>query len=232
MQPQKKTAIVTGGGTGIGLATSQHFLEAGYRVVVGGLDHDSLPDGVEFVPTDVTRAEDVKALIARAERVDALVNCAGIILQAREWQADDFGRTLEVNLTAALSVSTEALEKLRAARGSVINIASMWSFFGSRNAPGYAASKAGVVGLTRSMAVAWGPSGVRANAVAPGWINTRLSAGARNDREREAQITARIPMGRWAEPKEVASVIVFLASEQAGYINGALIPVDGGYSVT
>lgn len=232
MQADRKTAVVTGGGTGIGLATAQGFLNAGYRVFVGGMDHEDLPDGIEFVRADVTRAEDVRALIDRAERLDALVNCAGIILQTREWQAEDFRRVLDVNLTAALSVTTEALEKLKAARGSIINIGSMYSYFGSQNSPGYASSKAGVAALTRSMAVAWGPMGVRANAVAPGWIDTRLSAAAKNDPAREPLITPRIPLGRWAEPAEVANVIVFLASDKAGYINGALIPVDGGYSVS
>lgn len=227
-----KTAIVTGGGTGIGLATSKRLLEAGYRVVAGGMDHeDGLPAGLEFQRTDVTRSEDVARLVGAAGAVDLVVNCAGIIRQEREWRVEDFNAVMGVNLTAALAVATAALEPLKAARGAVVNVASMWSFFGARNAPAYGASKGGIVSLTRSMAVAWAPFGIRANAVAPGWVNTRLAAGAKNDPAREPQITARIPMGRWAEPAEVANVIFFLASDQASYVNGAILAVDGGYSV-
>ncbi|GLR90552.1 hypothetical protein GCM10007857_72670 [Bradyrhizobium iriomotense] len=98
----------------------------------------------------------------------------------------------------------------------------MWSYFGSAATLAYASSKAGVVALTRSMAVAWGPQGVRANAVAPGWIETRLSSNAKNDPDRAPKIAARIPLGRWAQPKEVATVIAFLVSPGASYTNGAL----------
>jgi len=120
---------------------------------------------------------------------------------------------------------------LLAAKGSIVNIASMWSWFGSANAPAYAASKGGIVALTRSLAVAWGREGIRCNAIAPGWVNTRMGAGAKNDPSREPAITARIPLGRWAEPEEIAEVIGFLISPAARYINGALLPVDGGYSI-
>lgn len=227
-----KTAVVTGGGTGIGLATSCHLLSQGWRVIAGGIDReDRLPEGLEFLHTDVTSPADLAALMERAEDIDALVNCAGIIRQAREWQPEEFHKVLEVNLTAALGAATAARKKLTAAGGSIVNIASMWSWFGSANAPAYAASKGGIVALTRSLAVAWGREGVRCNAIAPGWVNTRMGAGARSDPIREPAITARIPLGRWAEPEEIADVIGFLVSPAARYINGALIPVDGGYSV-
>lgn len=227
-----KTAIITGGGTGIGLASARHLLAGGWQVIAGGLDHDNaLPDRLIFQPCDVTRAEDLAALMARAGRIDALVNCAGIIAQAAEWQPEGFARVLDVNLTASMTAATAARDKLRAAGGSIVNLASMWSWFGSANAPAYAASKGGIVALTRSLAVAWGPEGIRCNAIAPGWVNTRMGAGAKNNPAREPGITARIPLGRWAEPDEIAGVIGFLVSPAAGYINGALLPVDGGYSV-
>ncbi|MCO5084568.1 MAG: SDR family oxidoreductase [Rhizobiaceae bacterium] len=227
-----KKAIVTGGGTGIGLATCQRLIAAGYRVVAGGLDReDGLPESIEFVTTDVTKEEDIKALVARADRIDALVNCAGILRQEREWGLDDFKLVLDVNLTASLAAASAAREKLRAARGSIVNIASMWSYFGSPKSPAYASSKAGIMGLTRSMAVAWGPEGIRVNAVAPGWVMTRMAIGAKNDPERGPKITARIPLGRWAEPSDIANVIAFLVSEEAAYVHGVVLPVDGGYSI-
>lgn len=227
-----KTAIVTGGGTGIGLATCERLVAAGYRVLAGGLDREGdLPAGADFITTDVTKQADVDALVARAERVDALVNCAGILRQEREWGVEDFKLVLDVNLTASLAMATAAREKLRAARGAVVNIASMWSYFGSPKSPAYASSKAGIVALTRSMAVAWGAEGIRVNAVAPGWVLTRMAQGAKNDPAREPKITARIPLGRWAEPSDVANVIAFLVSDQAAYVHGAVLPVDGGYSI-
>lgn len=227
-----KTAIVTGGGTGIGLATCHRLATAGYRVIAGGLDREGdLPEGAEFVTTDVTKDADLQALIGRAEQVDALVNCAGILRQEREWGVDDFKLVLDVNLTASMVAGTIAREKLRAAGGAIVNIASMWSFFGSAKSPAYAASKGGIVALTRSMAVAWGPEGIRVNAVAPGWVLTRMGMGAKSDPTREPAITARIPLGRWAEPLDVANVIAFLVSDQAAYVHGAVLPVDGGYSI-
>ena len=227
-----KTAIVTGGGTGIGLATCHRLAAAGYKILAGGLDREGdLPEGAEFVTTDVTREDDLKALVARADRVDALVNCAGILRQEREWGIEDFKLVLDVNLTASLAAATTARDKLRAAKGAIVNIASMWSYFGSPKSPGYAASKGGIVALTRSMAVAWGAEGIRANAVAPGWVLTRMAMGAKNDPTREPNITARFPLGRGAEPSDIANVIAFLVSDQAAYVNGVVLPVDGGYSI-
>lgn len=227
-----QTAVITGGGTGIGLATAQHLLSQGWHVIAGGIDHEEpLSDGLDFHPCDVTDESDLADLMDRAERIDALVNCAGIIRQAEEWEPATFNKVLDVNLTASMAAATAARAKLRDAGGSIVNLASMWSWFGSANAPAYAASKGGIVALTRSLAVAWGPEGIRCNAIAPGWVNTRMGAGARNNPAREPAITARIPLGRWAEPSEIANVIGFLVSRDAAYINGALLPVDGGYSV-
>lgn len=227
-----KTAIITGGGTGIGLATATHLAKEGYCVIAAGLEQEGpLPNGVSFVRTDVSDAGALKALMDGPADISALVNCAGIIRQQREWQAEDFSAVLNINLTATLAASTAALPKLEKAGGAVVNIASMWAYFGSALSPGYAASKSGVIALTRSMAVAWGSRGVRVNAVAPGWVDTRMGAPAKNDPERGPRITARIPMGRWAQPSEVATVIGFLLSPAASYVHGAVLPIDGGYSV-
>ena len=123
------------------------------------------------------------------------------------------------------------LDRLEAARGSVVNVTSMWAIFGSAGAPAYTASKGAVAAVTRSQAVAWAPRGVRVNSIAPGWVETRISEKARTDPERVARINQRIPMGRWAQPHEVATVVRFLLSDDAAYVTGAMIPVDGGYSV-
>jgi NAD(P)-dependent dehydrogenase (short-subunit alcohol dehydrogenase family) len=227
-----KTAIVTGGGTGIGLATVTLLAQEGYEVIAAGLEQEGdMPKGASFIQMDVTDAATLKAVMEGPSEIAALVNCAGIIRQQREWQAEHFNAVLNVNLTANLEAATSALPKLEKAQGSIVNVASMWAFFGSPLSPAYAASKGAVISLTRSMAVAWGGRGVRANAVAPGWVDTRMGAPAKNDPERGPRITARIPMGRWAQPSEIATVISFLISPAASYVNGAVLPIDGGYSV-
>ena len=227
-----KTAIITGGGTGIGLATARRLVSDGYRVIAGGLDReDVLPDGVTFVETDVTKAAALENLMAQTDGIDALINCAGVLRHEKEWMIEDFRIVLDINLTASLASANAALSKLQVAGGSVVNLASMWSFFGAAGSPAYSASKGAIVSLTRSMAVAWGKKGIRVNAVAPGWVNTRLSQRAKNDPTRGPAILQRIPLGRWAEPEEIANVIRFLVSSEASYVHGVVLPIDGGYSI-
>lgn len=227
-----KTAIITGGGTGIGRATGERLLQDGYRVIAAGIDKDGdLPEEIRFVRTDVTAEDDLRRLMALCERIDALVNCAGVIRHAREWQAEDFRFVIETNLTASFNAACMALKKLEASRGAVVNIASMWSFFGAAGSPAYSASKGAITSLTRSMAVAWGARGIRVNAVAPGWIDTRMAQAAKNDPDRSARINARISLGRWGSTSEVAGAIRFLVSQEASYVHGVTLPVDGGYSI-
>lgn len=228
----KKTAIVTGGGSGIGLATAQRLLADGFDVYTLGLgEPEQQIDGVHYQELDVTSDEAVSRFFAQFERVDAVVNAAGVIDHNREWEIEGFSGVMDVNLTAVLRITNAALPGLKAARGAVVNFASMWGLFGSAKTPAYASSKAAISELTRCMAVAWATDGVRANAVAPGWILTNLSRRAFEDPGRSEGIMARIPMKAWGAPEDVADVIAFLVSDNARYVTGTTLPVDGGYSI-
>jgi NAD(P)-dependent dehydrogenase (short-subunit alcohol dehydrogenase family) len=225
-------AIVTGGGSGIGLAAAQ-YLSQTHRVICCGLDHiDEFPDDLEFRKLDVTDENAVTACFSDISECSALVNCAGMIVQDRqEFEIQNFRKVIDVNLNAVHLVTNSLVDALAVAGGSVVNIASMYSVFGSPNTPAYSASKGGIVSLTRSHAVAFAGRGVRVNAVAPGWIDTRLASNAIHNEERRNRIMERLPMRRFGEPADVGSVIAFLVSEEARYITGAVLPVDGGYSI-
>ena len=225
-------AVVTGGGTGIGRAVGELLSQSGYDVVALGLDSDAdLPASITFHAVDITDTAASVALLPDGRPVAALVNCAGMLRHEQEWETEPFEQVMRVNLTAGFSLANALLGRLEAAGGAVVNVASMWAIFGSAGAPAYTASKGAVAALTRSQAVAWAKRGVRVNSVAPGWVETRISEKARTDAVRAERIGARIPMGRWAKPAEIASVIRFLLSADAGYVTGAMIPIDGGYSI-
>lgn len=225
-------AVVTGGGTGIGRAVAELLAESGYHVVALGLDcDDELNTDVTFHKVDLTDTKASVAALPEGQPVAALVNCAGMLRHQQEWETDAFEQVMRVNVTAGFAFATALLDRLGSAGGAIVNIASMWAIFGSPGAPAYTASKGAVAAMTRSQAVAWAGRGIRVNSVAPGWVETRISEKARTDPARSEHIGARIPMGRWAKPTEIASVVRFLLSSDAGYVTGAMIPIDGGYSI-
>lgn len=237
-EPGNRLAIVTGGTGGIGGGISRALAAASWRVVAGSISDDEIaafaPDPmIETRKLDVTDHGSVAALVESCSRIDAVVNCAGILVRhGGEWEVENFRRVLEVNLVGTMRMCVAAKTKLAESKGAVVNTASMYSFFGAPHAPGYAASKGGVAQLTKSLAVAWAADGIRANAIAPGWIESTLTAPAIADAPRSAGIVARTPMARWGNPEDVAGVVLFLLSDAARFVTGTIVPVDGGYLVT
>jgi NAD(P)-dependent dehydrogenase (short-subunit alcohol dehydrogenase family) len=226
-----KRALVTGGAGGIGLAAAEALKACGAAVTISDLREPAAErdQRFQFIGCDVRDSESVAALADEIPALDILVNCAGALARHQEYDLETFQRVMDVNLTGTFRVVTALVEQLKAGPGCVINVASMYSFFGSPQAPAYGASKAGVQQLTKSLALAWAEHGIRVNAVAPGWIRTELTAAGRADGDFNRRIIERSPTGRWGEPEEVAGAVVFLASPAAGFVNGVTLPVDGGY---
>jgi NAD(P)-dependent dehydrogenase (short-subunit alcohol dehydrogenase family) len=222
-----KTAVVTAT-SGIGLAIARGLQAAGAQVICAGLPPQNPADldGFQFLPLDVTQGDQVKGLFEGLQQLDILVNAAGINRRAAEHDPEVFEQVVDVNLHGTMRCCQAAKPLLFASRGTVVNIASMLSFFGGGHAPGYTASKGGVAQLTKALANAWALDGVRVNAIAPGYVETKLTQALWED---PARIQARIPMGRWAQPQDMVGPTLFLCSDAAAYVTGAILPVDGGY---
>lgn len=231
---KQRQAIITGGGTGIGAACAENLRNSGWTVTCIGLEKkDPWPDGIDFFALDVSDNAAVEQFFEKSGPIDGLVNCAGTILHdAMEFTTAGFNQVVGINLNAVNHVTLAALPSLKSAKGSIVNIASMWSQFGSARNPAYSASKGGISALTRSHAVAFAQYGIRVNAVAPGWIETKLASNAMKNPERSTAIMSRIALGRWGQPDDVAKVVSFLLSKDAEYVTGVILPVDGGYSIT
>ncbi len=233
-----KRALVTGGARGIGLACARALAAKGYETVATGLTEAevaALPvvPGLRAATLDVTDEASVAACIGGLEELDVLVNCAGMILRGgAEFELDKFCRVLEVNLVGTMRMCVAAKPLLARRGGAIVNLASMLSFFGAPAAPAYSASKGGVAQLTKSLAGAWAPENIRVNAVAPGWIETELTRPLVADEARSSAILARTPMKRWGAPDDVAGAVTFLCSEEARFVTGVILPVDGGYLAT
>lgn len=233
-----KVVLVTGGTGGIGGAITVAFAKAGARVIATGWGQVELearrndPDfaGIDIVELDVCDEAAVNALAAATPRLDVLVNCAGISATVDPFAAETFQKTFDVNVLGTLRPCNAFLPHLEASgSGAIVNTASMMSFLGSGTSPAYAASKGAVAQATKSMAIAWAPKNIRVNAVAPGWINTPMSAVAVQMPEMVERVARRTPMGGWGEPHHLAGPVLFLASDAASWVTGVILPVDGGY---
>lgn len=234
-----RRALVTGGTGGIGGAIAGCFRDAGATVhATGATDTEcetaraSEPShSIRYSVLDVRSNDEVKRLVSQLDDLYVIVNCAGIIRRGNEREPEVFDTVVDINLNGTMRVCEASLDKLAATGGSIINIASMLSFFGGGLVPGYSASKGGVAQLTKSLAIAYAPKGVRVNAIAPGWIATPLTKALQENPARAGPILARTPMGRWGEPDDLRGIALFLASPHAAFITGTVIPVDGGYSI-
>ncbi len=241
-----KVALVTGARQGLGQGMAVALAEAGADIF--GLDHvdsdqtgemvRSLGRRYQPVVCDLRKASavDLQAIISQSVagmgRLDILVNNAGIIRRAPalEFSESDWDDVIQVNLRAVFFLSQAAARVMsQQGKGKMINIASMLSFQGGILVPSYAAAKSGVAGLTRSLANEWAKHGINVNAIAPGYMATENTAPLRADPIRSKAILERIPAGRWGSPDDLKGLTVFLASAASDYLNGAIIPVDGGW---
>lgn len=242
-----KKAVVTGGGSGLCRGIAEGLHEAGAEVVLIGSSARALTAAAEMgssgapvhgVQADLSDREQIKSgflksLEALGGRLDILVNGAGVQYRcaASEFPAEEWEKVIAVNLNAVFYMSQLAAGAMIPRHsGKIINIASMTSFFGSTQIPAYTASKGAVAQLTKALSNEWAKEGICVNAIAPGYMETRLTADiAEKNPGQYKEVTGRIPMGRWGTAEDLKGISVFLAGEMSGYITGAVIPVDGGY---
>jgi 2-deoxy-D-gluconate 3-dehydrogenase len=240
-----KRAIVTGAGCGLGRSMAIGLAQAGASVVALDKAANIKEIAVEMsqgtlliqgVQADLLDRQDLKRgfrdAVACLGGLDILVNNAGMTKRgpAEDFDLSDWDRIIELNLTAVFSLcQLAAKEMFHNGQGKIINIASLLSFFGGYTVTPYAASKGAVAQLTKAMSNEWAGKGIQVNAIAPGYMDTPLNTQIIQDPKRNAEISARIPAGRWGVPNDLIGTIIFLASAASDYISGVVIPVDGGY---
>ncbi|MGO4831675.1 2-dehydro-3-deoxy-D-gluconate 5-dehydrogenase KduD [Rhizobiaceae sp. 2RAB30] len=242
-----KTALVTGARTGLGQGMALALARAGADIAA--LGSSAMPETAERVgeagrrfhalTVDLSGRFDASAIVDEVTGtlggIDILVNNAGIIRRADilDYSEEDWDAVIDVNLKAAFLLSQAVARHMAATgrAGRIINVASVLTFQGGIRVPAYAASKHGIAGLTKAMANELAPRGITVNAIAPGYMVTDNTEALRNDAERNAQISARIPIGRWGTPDDLATALLFFAAPASGYVTGTVLPVDGGWLI-
>jgi 2-deoxy-D-gluconate 3-dehydrogenase len=243
-----RVALVTGGNGGIGLGMARGLAKAGANLVIAArspqknaaakAELEALGARCEILEVDVAGEAACRAMPeaarARFGRLDVLVNNAGVARGGRPQALTmaDWNLVLATNLTAAMVASQAAWPIFKAqGGGKIINIGSMYALFGATFVPAYAASKGGVIQLTKSLAAAWAPDNIQVNAILPGWITTDMTAGAKGSEAFSATIVGRTPAGRWGEPEDFEGPAVFLAGPASDFVTGHSLAVDGGFSI-
>jgi len=229
--------VVSGGSSGLGLAIAQGFAGLGASVVATGTSESKLADaatdpanlGIKFRRLDVRDSQAVADFMHGLARLDVLVNAQGIGRPVEEWDEAVFLDVLDVNLSSVMRLSTAAKPLLETSKGSILNIASMLSYLMDTVVPAYTTSKTGLLGLTRVLAHAYGPLGIRVNAIAPGYHRTELTRPMWDNPEISGKFADRAALKRWGEADDVVGAALFLASPAGAFITAAALPVDGGY---
>lgn len=241
---KNKVAIITGSRRGIGYGIAEVFAQAGANVVISDIDLKESEQAAQkiskkykvksmAVKCDVSKAEEIKAMFgavkSKFKKIDILVNNAGIFFgkPLKDYTEEDWDRTMDINLKSVFLCSKEAAEHMK--KGKIVNITSIAGFGAYPNAPGYCASKAGMVNLTRQMAVDLAPLKINVNAVAPGAIDTPMTSFMKKDKKLLEQTLAGIPWKRMGQPKDIGYASLFLASDEADYVTGHTLVVDGGW---
>ncbi|AGK96541.1 SDR family NAD(P)-dependent oxidoreductase [Clostridium pasteurianum] len=241
-----KKAIVTGGSSGLGRGMAEGLAEAGAEVVIVGVSDNAYGTAEELnklgykvhaIKGDIGKRENLKELFHSCldklgGDLDIVVNNVGIQRRNKceEFTLEDWDEVISVNLTATFQLCQMAgIKMLKKGSGKIINVASMLSFFGGYTVPAYAASKGGVAQLTKALANEWASKGININAIAPGYMDTAMNTKLINDEVRNHEILSRIPAARWGTPEDLKGITIFLASSASDYLNGTVIPVDGGY---
>jgi NAD(P)-dependent dehydrogenase (short-subunit alcohol dehydrogenase family) len=242
----KRVAIITGGASGIGLAITEKFVAEGIHTIVIGRDADKLDQAKEMLGSlcytyefDLSQLAAIPGLIARIMadhgQIDILVNNAGINMKKDFTETTDeaFQQIITTNVNAVFAISREVVKcMLPKGKGSILNISSMAAQYGMPRVIAYSASKSAIDGMTRAMAVELSPKGIRINAIAPGFIETAMTAVALNsDPERKNKAIGRTPIGHMGKPSDIADAALFLVSDAAKFITGTILPVDGGNSI-
>jgi len=240
-----KQAIITGGSTGIGLGITEGFIKEGASVAVVSrsadikkINIDNKKENISVFNIDLadrdSRPDLVNEMISTLRKVDILVNCHGVALpqDSADHSEEDWDKTIETNLSSTFFLcQTVGKHMISNKYGKIINIASMYAFFGGVKVAAYTASKGGVAQLTKALSNEWSNQGVNVNAIAPGYIRTELNRHVwEKDLKRSQEIIDRTPAGRWGDPEDMAGPAIFLASHLSDFINGVIIPVDGGFA--